>query len=275
MAFSGTGNANPANNNILLTANNAASPAFGTLFSTTNGTAPVAIAHTNINTLGVGGAASDGLEQSVWNKSTGTFFISVPAFNGDQGGVQEIKTDGTLGRTYKFASMAGGPATCGPTGLAIGASGDLMVGCGSGQAVLLNPAGAGSIVALFPQISGTDEIWYDPTLGDYFVTGHNSAGDRVFDVISDATDLILQSVLLPVSSLSNPHSITVDEATGDVFVALAGSTPTVPNPTCPLGCVAVFAQEVPEPGTLPIFAIALLGMVGASIWRRRKSLLSP
>ena len=245
----------------VLAANNADSPAFGTLFATTNGTAPVSIAHTNISIPGA--APSDGLEQPVWNPNTGSFFISVPSFNGDQGGVAEIKTDGSVGALTKFASMAGGPAACSPTGLALGTSGNLMVGCSSGQAVLLHIdpiTHIGSIVSLFPQISGTDEIWFDTGLGDFFVTGKNSAGNRVFDVINDASELILQSVLLPVSALSNPHSISVDPVSGDVFVPLAGSTLTVANNTCPLGCIAVFAQNLPEPPTITLLGIVLAGL---------------
>jgi hypothetical protein len=250
----------------VLAANNADAPAFGTIFQTTNGHTPVAITHSPIIIPGAG--PTDGLEQPVWNPNTGTFFISVPSFAGDQGGVAEIKPDGTVGRLYKFASMAGGPTTCGSTGLALGASGNLLVGCGSGQAVLLNPTGSGSIVELFPQIHNTDEIWFDPRLGDFFVTGANSSGARVFDVINDSSQLILQSVLLGVSNLSNPHSISVDPVTGDVFVPLAGSTSLVPNALCPLGCIAVFAQ-VPVPAP-PTYALLLAGLGLVYVARRRK-----
>jgi hypothetical protein len=249
----------------LLAANNADAPAFGTIFNVSS--MPVTIAHTGITIPGA--ANTDGLEQPVWNPNTGTFFISVPAFNGDQGGVAEIKTDGTVGRLYKFASMAGGPASCSPTGLALGASGNLLVGCGNAhtQAVLLNPAGSGSIVTVFPQISGTDEIWFDQGLGDFFVTGQDASGARVFDVISDTSQSLLQSVLLGVSNLSNPHSISVDPVSGDVFVPLAGSTPSAPNELCPLGCIAVFAERVPEPST---YILMLAGLGLFYVARRRK-----
>lgn len=248
----------------VLAANNADAPAFATLFVTTNGTSPVTIATTDITIPGA--AATDGMEQSVWNPNTGTFFVSIPAFGGDQGGVAEISTTGAILRQFKFATM--GITSCSPAGIALGASGHLLVGCGSGQAVLLNPAGAGSIVSLFPQISGTDEVWYDPTTGDFFVTGKDAAGNRVFDVISDVTDFLLQSVLLPVSALSNPHSIAVDPLNGDVFVPLAGSIAGVPDATCPLGCVAVFAQSVPEPGSLPIMLTGLVALLGLGAHRR-------
>jgi DNA-binding beta-propeller fold protein YncE len=232
----------------LLAANNADSPAFATLFNSAAN--PVTISQTDI--IIPGGHAGDGLEQPVWDPNTGSFFISVPAFAGDQGGVAEILTNGTVGRIYKFAVMAGGPASCSPTGLALGKSGNLLVGCGMAhtQAVLLNPD-AGSIVKTFPEISGTDEIWYDPPSQNFFVTGADAAGSRVFDVINDASQLLTQSVKLPVLAASNPHSIAVNPFNGDVFVPLAGSTPTVPNLQCPAGCVAVYALPAPKP---PMFA---------------------
>lgn len=254
----------------VLAANNADAPAFGTLFNTTGGTSPVTISHSDI--VIPGAAATDGLEQPVWNPNTGSFFISVPSFNGDQGGVAEIRTDGTVGQIYKFASMAGGPSTCSSAGLALGASGNLLVGCGSGQAVLLKPSGTGSIVKLFPQISGTDEIWYDPSTGNFFVTGKDGSGNRVFDVISDATATLVDSTVLAVSPLSNPHSITVDSLTGDIFLPLAGSIAGIPNQLCPSGCIAVFALAVPEPSSLPVMVAPVLGLLGLIGWRARRRL---
>ena len=173
---------------MLLAANNADLPAFATIFQTTGGTSPVTISHTGISIPGA--AASDGMEQPVWNPNTGTYFVSIPAFNGDQGGVAQIDTSGNLVNTYKFASMAGGPSVCSPAGLALGASGNLLVGCATGGgAVLRNPTangGAGAILKVFPQITGTDAICTNSTSGDFFVTGKDPSGARVFDVISDA-----------------------------------------------------------------------------------------
>ncbi len=249
--------------NLVLVANNADAPAFGTLVNASTG----AIVHGNI--VIPGAAAGDGLEQPVWDPATNSFFISVPQFGGaGAGGVAEIHIDGTVGRIYNFSTPAfGSLAACAPTGLALGATGHLMVGCGTHgtQTVVLDPTGSGSIVKTFSQISGTDELWYDPTTADYYVTG-SSGGGRVFDIIDDATLSILQTVALPVLSTANPHSISVDPGNGFVYVPLAGSTATVANAFCPLGCVAVFG--VPEPGSLPLMIAGMAALIGVAVRRR-------
>jgi hypothetical protein len=247
--------------NLVLAANNADNPAFGTLVNASTG----AIVHGNIVVPN-----AVGLEQPVWNPNTGTFFISVPSFGGgnNPGGVAEIKTDGTIGRIYDFSTF--GIASCSPTGLALGASGNLMVGCGNKgtQTVVLNPAGSGSIVKLIAQISGSDALWYDPASGKFFVTGVDATAGRAFDVISDSNYAVLQSVPLPPV---NAHSITVDPFNGFVFVPLEGTTAAATDNLCPLGCIAVFAQTVetvPEPPSLAVMLVAFAGFAGLS-WLRR------
>ena len=215
------------------------------------------------------------MEQSVYSPHTGTFFVSIPSFNGDQGGVAEIKTDGTVGRLFKFADFF--IASASPTGLAIDKNGRLLVGASASgsQAVLLDPAGnggLGSIVATFPQISSTDQVWYDPTTDRWFVTGKDAAGNRVIAVIDNKTLQVLQMIQLGVSQFSNAHSVAVDPISGEIFVPLAGSTSTVANPICPNGCIAVFADNsvaaVPE---LSTWAMMLLGFagIGFMVYRRK------
>ncbi len=255
----------PVSNQVLV-ANNADQPAFGSLINASTG----AVEHTNI--VIPGAAPGDGLEQPVWNPNTGSFFISVPTFGGggDPGGVAEININGTVGRLYKFASF--GITSCSSTGLALGTSGNLLVGCGAAgsQTVLLNPAGTGSIVATFTSIFGSDQLAFDPRTDNFFVTG-SSGGVRVFDVISDTTNAILQDV--PLNGVTvNAHSIAVDPVSGDVFVPFeANGRATGINEVCALGCIAVYAQtEVPEPGTLPVLFTGLLGMLAAGTALRRQ-----
>ena len=105
-----------------------------------------------------------------------------------------------------------------------------MVGCGNvqhggGQRSCSIPRatrGTGSIVRTFAGLSGTDELWYDPTTNAFYVTGNNGTNDsRFFDIISDAPmgGTIHQTVDLPTTG--SAHSITVDPLQRRCFRAAA------------------------------------------------------
>ena len=255
--------------NVIFAANNANTPSFATLVNATPPNPTIAKG----NILIPGQVPTGGMEASVWDPKTQTFFVSVPTFNGtDGGGVQEFSANGAALRTYNFANF--GISGCSPAGIDLGASGNLMVGCGTAgtQTIVLNPAGAGSLVASIAAVSGSDELWYDPASGNFFVTGVNPAGDRVIDVISDSDYSLLQSIDLTAlgAGKSNLHSVAVDPLNGEIFVPLTGTTAAFANAVCPLGCVAVFSQAVPEPASLPILAFSLAGVFGFTTWVRRR-----
>lgn len=254
--------------NQIFAANNANTPAFASLISTSTALAP-SLTKGNI-TVPAQTEPSGGMEQSVWDPNTKTFFVSVPTFNGtDAGGVQEFDTSGAALRTYNFTSM--GIASCGSSGLAIGATGNLMVGCANAntQTVVLNPSGTGAIVAKLAQVSGSDELWYDEANGNFYVTGVDAAGHRVIDIYSDNGYSLLQSIDLTAlgAGVSNLHSVAVDPLNGNIFVPLTG---TSDDKLCPGGCVAVFAQ-VPEPGSLSLIVVALAGLASYAGWRRQRA----
>jgi hypothetical protein len=247
------------NTKTLLVANNADGPAFATLINTTNG----AVIKSNITIPGA--ANTDGMEQSAYNPHTGTYFVSIPSLHGDtSGGVAEISTSGAVLRTISLASL--GVTNYSPSGLAIAANGQMLIGNGNGGSttIVLNPAGAGSVVASF-NVSGEDEVWYDPTTGRWFLSARSNSSGPVLGIIDSTTDHLLQLIATDPSA----HSVAVDPISGEVFVPFgASATDTV----CPSGCIAVFADTsvsaVPEPST---WAMMILGFVwiGFTAYRRK------
>jgi hypothetical protein len=246
------------NTKLLLVANNADQPAFATLINTTTG----AVVQSHITIPGA--SPGDGMEQSAYNPKTGTFFVSIPSLHGNStGGVAEISTSGVVLRVISLASL--GLSSYSPTGLAIAANGQILIGNGNagGTTIVINPAGAGSVVASF-NVSGEDEVWYDPTTGRWFISARSNSSGPVLGVVDSTTDALLQLIPTDLSA----HSVAVDPISGEVFVPF-GASPT--DTLCPSGCIAVFSDNisaVPEPSTWAMMILGFAG-VGFMAYRRR------
>lgn len=256
----------PSGGGFLLAANNANSPAYANLISTTPALAP-SLVQGGILVPGQT-AASGGLEQSVWDPNTGTWFVSVPSFNGtDAGGVAQYNLDGTPATVSTFNFSAMGISACGSSGLALGSNGNLLVGCSGGSPVVLNPT-TGTATQL-TTAGGADELWYNPTNNTFAVTGALANGDRVIDVLDGSTYALDQEINLTDMGFGtgNAHSVAVDPFNGEIFVPIPGGGT---NTACAAGCVAAF-DLVPEPPSFPVLLAGLFLLLGLHLRSRRQS----
>ena len=182
-----------------------------------------------------------GLEASAYDAVTHSFFLAVQHLGSDPaspGGLVEI--DPAAGRVVRVMDFAterfGHLAKCAPSGVSVATSGRIIVGCAvASQSFVIDPAGEGRITAMLPEVSGVDEIAYDPATDRWFLAARDNPGGPVLGVVDAARGVVMQ--LLPTSF--NAHSVAVDPVSGKVFVP-EGAHAT--NTTCPKGCIAVFEK---------------------------------
>jgi hypothetical protein len=254
------------NSRHLLTANNAAPTPFASLVDTRPGSATQGqvirkITFDGTNNTPIAGA---GIEASDYDAVTNKFYLSIPQIGNNAsnpGGVVEIDPNtGAVLRTIDFASF--GISSCSPTGLSAAASGQIMVGCGNaGQSIILDPTktGNGVFVKAITQVSGEDQVWYDPLSNNWFLAARFDPDGPVLGIVGAATDDFIQNL----ATSFNDHSVAVDPISGEVFVPFGADAS---NTVCANGCIAIF-QNIPEP---PVVALSFAGLA-IIVGRRRRS----
>ena len=114
-----------AEDGLLLAANNADTPPFGTLIRINKTTGALTVGkRVTLDTAHTGVDATNGAEQPVWEPVTGKFYLSIPQVgaNAKDGAVIRISTAGTVEAQYPIQF-------CQPAGLTVGPNLDLLVGC--------------------------------------------------------------------------------------------------------------------------------------------------
>ncbi len=177
--------------------------------------------------------ASNGIEQPVWDATTGQFYISVPEVGHDKAKGEIAVIDPKAGKVVRTVPLD----RCQPAGLVEGPAGTFLAGCsedaveaGFKPSTVLVDVANGKVVKTFGEVGGSDEVAYDPTARMYYLAARGMPGGAVLGVIDAARNAWVAN--LPVAK--NTHSVAVDPATSKVFV------PQTPSAACPSGCVAVF-----------------------------------
>jgi hypothetical protein len=230
-------------NNLVMVANNADSPPFGTIMSAKT----YSITHQISFTWSTNGA-----EQCAWSPRTGKFYITIPGINSPDNGTGEVDviepTSGALLHRWPID-----PTKCNtPQGLAVGPDHQIMVGCNN---TALGPVTSGiiiddrdgNIIATIPNESGPDEVYYNEGDGQYFLARSSAVGSIEFLGVVDARDPGNgdQSVALGSKGKGSAHSIAADSETRRVFVPIPNglSTCSQVGLSDTNGCIAVFTAK--------------------------------
>jgi hypothetical protein len=249
---------------LLLVANNAEDPPFGTLFHA-NGDAAVSnvskIAKITVSTALLPAGQGLGIEQPAWDPTTKRFYTSIPTILGNPAGCTLtgpvfcsgglLVTDPTLpAATLAIPAGLFNPATgtgviplpaCGPNGATVGVNDNLLLGCTPGNfppqttTLVINAKTHNS--AAVNGITGSDEVWFNKGDSRYYLgaskaikpAGSPLGSGAVLGVV-DATSVLIETI--PQSSGS--HSVAADSKRNLIFVpqnftAASPSPPTTAN----------------------------------------------
>ncbi|GAC1653199.1 MAG: hypothetical protein NVS9B1_01970 [Candidatus Dormibacteraceae bacterium] len=178
--------------------------------------------------------ATNGLHQPVWDPVSGLFYISVSELDGDPALGEVAAIDGVRSLVVDSYPVD----RCQPAGMVLGPGRQLCVACGK-DAVEKGFAPATLVIDLgtrettrFEEVGGTDQVWYNPGDGRYYLAARGMTGGAVLGVIDAAGLRWLENV--PTSPDS--HSVAADPRRNHVYVPLS------PTPDRPAGGVGVFAE---------------------------------
>ena len=246
-----------ADSGTLLVVNNADDPPFATLIKVDKANGHLTVGGRVTFDAAHGVDATNGAEQPVWDRVTGHFYISIPQIGANA-------KDGAVIRIAPATARADAlfPVQfCQPAGLALGPGQELLLGCsvvfdtagapwsatGSTTAaptsVLMN-AVSGRIERVVPGVSGSDEVWFNPGDGRYYLAARNQSGGPMLGVIGARSKALAQLVpTLNVAGKANvfpagtAHSVAVNPHDNHVLVPLAANNV---YPDCLNGCIGVF-----------------------------------
>lgn len=216
---------------MVITANNADTPAFLTFISTRPGHR--VLAHLKFP------QATAGLEQPLWDPTNDRIYLSVPEVDGVKahGAIAEVSaTSHQLIRMIRVNK-------CMPAGLARGPNNQILVGCSDDgvaagfapKSLILNTR-TGKIASSIPQVGGSDEVCFDRASDQYYLAAAANTGGPVLGVINAKNDRWVRNV----ATGPKAHSVASDAKTQQVFMPIAAGQS---NGACQSGCVAVYAAK--------------------------------
>ena len=186
---------------------------------------------------------ASGLEQPLWDPGLkgGRMLLTVPGKGeGSMVAVLDLRKPKSpvVETTYSTPN-------CG-SGLALGPSQHLLVGCGSGRPLIILNALTGKIITTVADTHGADEVWYNPGNNQFYApSGQNPT--PTLSVIDAESGKLLYN--LPAGPGS--HSVAAYSGNNHVFVPIAIPSQASPADACNVlfglpekqGCIAVYEPE--------------------------------
>jgi hypothetical protein len=186
-----------------------------------------------------------GFEQPMWDPDLkgGRMLVTIPGNNGmGEVAVLDLKDPKApvIETTYQTPN-------CG-SGLVLGPSQHLLVGCGGGKPLLIINGLTGKPITNVDQTHGADEVWYNP--GDnrfYAPSGGGPGASPILSVIDADSGAFIAN--LPAGP--GVHSVAAYRGNNHIFVPIAIPNANAPTDTCNVtfgfpayqGCIAVYAHE--------------------------------
>ena len=130
-----------------------------------------------------------GLEQPLWDAELkgGRMLVTVPG----NGGAAEVAVINLKDPKAPVVETTYSTPNCG-SGLALGPSQHLLVGCGGGKPLLVLNALNGKVIATVEQTHGADEVWYNS--GDNRFYAPSGGANPILSVIDAETGALLNSL---------------------------------------------------------------------------------
>jgi DNA-binding beta-propeller fold protein YncE len=186
---------------------------------------------------------ADGLEQPLWDPGLkgGRMLLTVPA-KGDGSEVAVLDLSKPKSPVVETTYSTPG---CG-SGLALGPSQHLLVGCGGGRPLIIINALTGKMITTVADTHGADEVWYNAGENHFYApSGQNPT--PTLSVIDAESGKLLYN--LPAGPGS--HSVAAYSGNNHVFVPIAVPTQNSPTDACNVlfglsekqGCIAIYAPE--------------------------------
>jgi hypothetical protein len=183
--------------------------------------------------------AQGGVEQCGWNPRNGLIYLALPAPSNVGGTGTVVIIDP---RHETIVGSVPEDANCSANGLAIGPDHQILLGCNKpGEAAILDDRT--NTITDIPGQGGSDEVWFNPGDGHYFLAESKNAGGPQLGIIDSLHE---QSDTNVPGTGSSSHSVAADPESNQVYVPINAGSGTLCGTFAAQGCVAIFGPSGPD-----------------------------